>query len=344
MADELSFIPEDTGGGVIDIAKKIALDKAAQIAKEALQTVDKTGVITSQLTPDDLIEIGTGIQEGDKDKIKNVIGVNLEKIHSSVPEAILTAAGINLAQPEMLAMNITNQLVQTGGSVVGGLAEWDIPGDNIISKGAEGMFDVADIIANNPQYGITPNLANMVSGINRTYGNVIGRPLGWAGQKMYDFTSPLFDLLGSPFQTKTKVGGVEIPSEILSLAASDPVADPVFTPPPAITDEADVPYYTGDTGGSYGGGEKFGPPVVPIVPPRPTMADVAGPSTLTNNDINQIINDQIQLTGGGGNTGQTPGPVGMGFVPPSPKPRPRPRPHHALAQGGLVSMARVLRR
>ena len=337
MADELSFIPEDTGGGVIGIAKKIALEKAAQIAKEALQTVDKTGVITSQLTEGDLIEIGTGIQEGDKDKIKNVIGVNLEKIHSSIPEATLMAAGINLAQPEMLAMNITNQLVQTGGAVVEGLAGLDL-GDNIFSKGAEGVFDVADIIANNPQYGITPNLANMVSGINRTYGNVIGRPLGWAGQKMYDFTSPFFDLLGSPFQTGTADIIEEPIVDTLPFAASDPVADPVFT------DEADVPYYTGDTGGSYGGGEDFGPPAVPVVTPRPTMADVAGPVTLTNNDINQIINDQIQLTGGGGNTGQTLGPVGMGFVPPSPKPKPRPRPHHALAQGGLVSMARVLRR
>ena len=63
MADELSFIPEDTGGGVIDIAKQIALNKAAQIAKKTLQEVDKTGVITSQLTEGDLIEIGTGIQE-----------------------------------------------------------------------------------------------------------------------------------------------------------------------------------------------------------------------------------------------------------------------------------------
>ena len=337
MADELNFLPEDTGGGIIEIGKQEALNKLAQLAKKTLQAVDKTGVITSQITEDDLIEIGTGIQEGDKDKIKNVIGVNLEKIHSSVPTALLTAAGVNLGSPELMAVNIANDLIQTGGAVVEGLAGLDL-GDNLFSKGAEGMFDVADIIANNPQYGITPNLANMVSGINRTYGNVIGRPLGWAGQKMYDFTSPLFDLLGSPFQTKTKVGGVEIPSEILSLAASDPVADPVFT------DEADVPYFTGDTGGSYGGGEDFGLPAVPVVTPRPTMADVAGPSTLTNNDINQIINDQIQLTGGGGNTGQTPGPVGMGFVPPSPKPRPRPRPHHALAQGGLVSMARVLRR
>jgi len=67
MIDELNFLPEDTGGGIIDIAKQAALDNAAKIAKEALQAVDKTGVITSQLTEGDLIEIGTGIQENDTD-------------------------------------------------------------------------------------------------------------------------------------------------------------------------------------------------------------------------------------------------------------------------------------
>ena len=96
MADELNLMPEDTGGGVIDIAKQIALNKAAQIAKKTLQEVDKTGVITSQLTEGDLVEIGTGIQEGDKEKIKNVIGFNLEKIQSSVPSTLIEAAGVNL--------------------------------------------------------------------------------------------------------------------------------------------------------------------------------------------------------------------------------------------------------
>lgn len=275
MADELSFIPEDTGGGVIDIAKKIALEKTAQIAKVALQEVDKTGVITSQLTEGDLIEIGTGIQEKDTDKIKNVINFNLDKIQASIPGATLMASGINLAQPEMMAVNIANELIQTGGAVAQSLSEWDIPGDNIFSKTGEGIFDVADIAMNNPNYGIATLGGNMVSDLNKTYGNIIGQPLGWAGQQIYDYTDPFFNLLGFPFQTKTKVGGVEIPSETLSLAASDPVADPVFT------DEADVPYYTGDTGGSYGGGEDFGSPFVPVVTPRPNMADVAGPSTPT---------------------------------------------------------------
>ena len=339
MADELSFIPEDTGGGVIDIAKQIALNKAAQIAKRTLQEVDKTGVITSQLTEGDLIEIGTGIQEGDKEKIKNVIGFNLEKIHSSVPTALLTAAGVNLGSPEMTAANMANQLLQLSGGIAEGLAEWDIPGDNILSKTGEGMFDMADIALNDPNYGIATLGGNMVSDLNRTYGNVVATPISHAWNKMYDFTSPFFNFLGSPFQTKEpKFRGTELPTvDTLPFAASDPVADPVFT------DEADVPYYTGDTGGSYGGGEDFGPPVVPVVTPRPTMADVAGPSTLTNNDINQIISDQIQLTGGGGNTGQTPGPVGMGSAPP-PRSRPRSRPTHHFAQGGLASMTRVLRR
>ena len=337
MADELSFIPEDTGGGVIDIAKQIALNKAAQIAKKTLQEVDKTGVITSQLTEGDLIEIGTGIQEGDKEKIKNVIGFNLEKIHSSVPTALLTAAGVNLGSPEMTAANMANQLLQLSGGIAEGLAEWDIPGDNILSKTGEGMFDMADIALNDPNYGIATLGGNIMGLGNKAYSNVIGQPLNWAGQKMYDYTNPLFNLLGFPFQTKEPIGTAAAIEDTLPFAASDPIADPIFT------DEADVPYYTGDTGGSYGGGEDFGPPVVPVVTPRPTMADVAGPSTLTNNDINQIISDQIQLTGGGGNTGQTPGPVGMGSAPP-PRSRPRSRPTHHFAQGGLASMTRVLRR
>jgi len=328
MVDELNFLPEDTGGGIIEIVKQAALDNAAKIAKEALQAVDKTGVITSQLTEGDLIEIGTGIQEKDTDKIKNVIDFNLDKIQGSIPSALLATAGVNLAQPEMMAINIANNLVQTGGMFIKAASDTDIPGDNIFSKGAEGILDVANIVANNPQYGITPNLANIVGGTNRIYGDTIGRPLGWAGQKIRSYTNPIFKLLGSPFQTKRKADEVST-VDPLSFAASDPVADPVFTPPPATINEANVPYYTGDTRGSYGGGEDFGSPYKPTVTYKPTMADVAGPSSNT-------IEEFRGGPGGGG--------AGRKISRKEKRPTPRRRPTHHFAQGGLASMARVLRR
>ena len=336
MADELSLLPEDTGGGVIDIAKKIALNKAAQIAKEALQAVDKTGVITSQLTEDDLIEIGTGIQKGDKDKIKNVIGINLEKIQSSIPSTILAASGVNLLTPQLMAANMANQLVQLGGGIAEGLAEWDI-GDNFLSKTGEGIFDMADIAMNNPNYGIATLGGNIMSDLNRAYGNTVLSPLSWAGQKIYDYTDPFFNLLGYPFQGKKKSKLEEVLSQNLQQTDNIPIGG--INQPNVITNDDGTQTLTG---GTTDPSDDIIVTNLPPQVPRPTMADVAGPSTLTNNDINQIINDQIQLTGGGGNTGQTLGPVGMGSAPPSP--RPRPRPTHHFAQGGLASMARVLRR
>lgn len=117
-------------------------------------------------------------------------------------------------------------------------------------------------------------------------------------------------------------------------AASDPVItpDPVFTPPPATINEANVPYYTGDTGGSYGGGEDFGSPYKPTVTYKPTMADVAGPSSNT-------IEDQWAGTEFHGGPGGGGAPRKKSF-----DKRPRPKPTHHFAQGGLASMARVLRR
>ena len=352
MVDELNFLPEDTGGGIIEIGKQEALNKLAQLAKKTLQAVDKTGVITSQITEDDLIEIGTGIKEKDPDRVKNVIGLNLEKIHSAVPTALLTAAGVNLGSPELMAVNIANDLIQTGGAVVEGLAGLDL-GDNIFSETGEGILDVANTALNYPNYGIATLGGNMVSDLNRTYGNVVATPISHAWNKMYDFTSPFFNFLGSPFQTKEpKFKGMELPTvdplpfvapqitqddtylgggatieeaggtapgggyatdyfptyvpsppEIISphRAAGGGGQDidfvPVYHPPPATTNEASDPYYTGDTGGSYGGGEDFGSPSTTSTPSR------------TNT------------------------------VPPG-----RPRRGLHWAQGGLASMARVLRR
>ncbi len=280
MADELNLMPEDTGGGVIDIAKQIALNKAAQIAKKTLQEVDKTGVITSQLTEGDLVEIGTGIQEGDKEKIKNVIGFNLEKIQSSVPSTLIEAAGVNLGSLEMTAANMANQLLQLGGGIAEGLAEWDIPGDNILSKTGEGILDVADIAFNNPNYGIATLGGNVVSDLNRTYGNVIGEPLNWMGQKIYDYTDPFFNLLGSPFQTKKpKFRGTELPTvNTLPFAASDP--DPIggINQPNVITNDDGTQTLTGGTS------DPSDDITVTNLPPQvyqPPMADVAGPSTPT---------------------------------------------------------------
>jgi hypothetical protein len=52
---------------------------------------------------------------------------------------------------------------------------------------------------------------------------------------------------------------------------------PVFTPPPATSNEAEVDYggSGGGSGGSYGGGEDFGSPFKPSLPRGPNLTNRA---------------------------------------------------------------------
>ena len=70
------------------------------------------------------------------------------------------------------------------------------------------------------------------------------------------------------------------PEPIQEQLINDQINQPVFTPPPATSNEAEVDYggSGGGSGGSYGGGEDFRPPSRPS---RPNMADISGPN-LTN--------------------------------------------------------------
>jgi len=63
----------------------------------------------------------------------------------------------------------------------------------------------------------------------------------------------------------------------------------LFLTPPATTNEAEVPYYDGSTGGSYGGGEDFG-----------SGGGFVGNNTTNNNVVNYTGNEGIGTSQSGG--------------------------------------------
>ena len=146
--------------------------------------------------------------------------------------------------------------------------------------------------------------------------NWMNQPLDYFGNK--DQTGIISNLTNQADMNNIPIGGINQPNVITNNDGTQTL-----------------------TGGTTDPSDDITVTNLPPQVPRPTMADVAGPSPPTNNDINQIINDQIQLTGGGNNN-FTPSPS----LPNTPPPgyTPRPRPTHHFAQGGLASMARVLRR
>jgi len=101
----------------------------------------------------------------------------------------------------------------------------------------------------------------------------------------YDLTSnfPLFgNQFGNIYDAGLNLFGInrgkdEEPPPPIVIQQPTPDSTPVFTPPPATSNEAEVDYggSGGGSGGSYGGGEDFGSPFRPSRPSRPDLTNRA---------------------------------------------------------------------
>jgi hypothetical protein len=268
------FQQEDQGGGITDIVIDAGKTEAAMKAKEVIDSIDQTGFLSSQIDPTDLRNIGEALAAGDTEQLAGIFYNEVDQLQQSAPAAVVSALGLssNPLGNAIAAGNLANNAVQKFATISDIAAGIDIPGDNIFSSGIEGALD----FANKPiQVG-----ANMfgtgIAGISGDYNKLIQNLLSTKPiQTASDVIQYPFDILYNipgitdlnPFRKKEEPD----PPVIIQQPVVNPTPDPtpIFTPPPATSNEAEVDYggSGGGSGGSYGGGEDFGSPFAPPSPP-----------------------------------------------------------------------------
>jgi len=264
------FQQEDQGGGITDIVIDAGKTEAAMKAKEVIDSIDQTGFLSSQIDPTDLRNIGEALAAGDTEQLAGIFYNEVDQLQQSAPAAVVSALGLssNPLGNAIAAGNLANNAVQKFATISDIAAGIDIPGDNIFSSGIEGALD----FANKPiQVG-----ANMfgtgIAGISGDYNKLIQNLLSTKPiQTASDVIQYPFDILYNipgitdlnPFRKKEEPD----PPVIIQQPVVNPTPDPtpIFTPPPATSNEAEVDYggSGGGSGGSYGGGEDFGSPFKP---------------------------------------------------------------------------------
>ena len=273
------FQQEDQGGGITDVVIEAGKTEAAIKAKEVIDSIDQTGFLSSQIDPMDLRNIGEALSDGDTEKLAGIFYNEVDQLQQSAPAAVVSALGLssNPLGNAIAAGNLANNAVQKFATISDIAAGIDIPGDNIFSSGIEGALD----FANKPIQVGANIFGTGITGISGDYNKLIQnllstKPVQTASnviQYPFDF---LYNIPGitdlNPFRKKDKSD----PPVIIQQPTPDPTPDPtppppIFTPPPATSNEAEVDYggggSGGGSGGSYGGGEDFGSPFAPPSPP-----------------------------------------------------------------------------
>ena len=275
------YMPDTQGGGIGEIIIDAGKTEAAIKAKEIIDEIDQTGFLTSQLTSQDLKNLGQALADGDTDTATSIFYNEVSQLQDSAPPAVLSALGVldNPLGNFVTSANLANSAVQKFADLSGMVSEVDIPGDNILSSGIEGALDFVD----KPIQIGADLFGQGVTGLSSDYNKLL--------RNFYNL---------QPVQTATNV--IKYPFDILY--------------------NIDIPGITSLN------------PFKKKDKPDPSVQ-------LTNDQINQIVEDEINLGGGsapppiivtdtqkdyesgvGQGTGQTGGPGGMGFAPPPPPPAP----------------------
>jgi len=270
------FQQEDQGGGITDIVIEAGKTEAAIKAKEVIDSIDQTGFLSSQIDPMDLRNIGEALAAGDTEQLAGIFYNEVDQLQQSAPAAVVSALGLssNPLGNAIAAGNLANNAVQKFATISDIAAGIDIPGDNIFSSGIEGALD----FANKPIQVGADMFGTGITGISGDYNKFIQNLLSTKPiQTASDVIQYPFDILYNipgitdlnPFRKKEEPD----PPVIIQQPVVNPTPDPtpIFTPPPATSNEAEVDYggSGGGSGGSYGGGEDFGSPFAPSPsPPR----------------------------------------------------------------------------
>tara|TARA_R100000808_G_C2144345_1_gene152122 strand:- start:335 stop:1414 length:1080 start_codon:yes stop_codon:yes gene_type:complete len=280
-------IPDDfpqQDGGITEIIIGAGKEEASNQVKNVLDSIDRTGYLTSQMEAKDIKNLGEKLVEGDIDGFTSKIYDEIYEAQNFAPTVVLNeiskGLGVDiLNNPVSTAIatgNMGNAVIQKVAENTDLLSGMDF-GDNLLADTAEKGLDFANYIVQ-PTATLSSGIMTDANKMQQDLKNVLfNNP--WAA-KFGQIAGLPFDTLYNidysdiPFITRKKKDPVieppvVIPPEVVNNVVTGGTGGGGWTPPPATTNEAEVDYggTGGGTGGSYGGGEDFGSPFAPTPPP-----------------------------------------------------------------------------
>jgi hypothetical protein len=269
--EDLSSVPAPNQS-VIDMVIDVAAPSVTKIANNLGIPINDSD--TKRIVKD-------GVVGGDSRVVLDIVNEKLTNVPNEVKSQLASEL---IAQAGMLTtpvgqLNALNATLQTGGDLVqSGL---DFAGSRLDpdSMGADILGTTSDIIEGGQ--GI---FGGMTNDANRIVGDLVINPanqiVGFAGRNVIDplanRINPLFNFLNRRQITPVFKPKPPVPQNFIDRQEE---SRPIFTPPPATSNEAEVAYGGQQVdpggGGSYGGGEDFGSPFKPSLPFRPDLTNRA---------------------------------------------------------------------
>ena len=261
------LLPDGTSEGVIDILKQKAYEQVTNFMNQ--NNIPVTPNDTKRIVED-------GVVGGDPRVVLDIVNEKLTNVPNEVKAQL---AGELIAQAGMLTtpvgqLNALNATLQKSGDYVQGGLDFARSKLDPDSMGANILGTTSNIIEGGQ--GIMGGATN---DLNRTMGNVVYNPIygfvNLAGRNVIDPLAdrldPLLGLFGRRQIQPVLKPKPPVPQSFIDRQEEEP--RPVFTPPPATSNEAEVEYggSGGGSGGSYGGGEDFRPPSRPSRPSGPDL-------------------------------------------------------------------------
>jgi hypothetical protein len=264
--EDLSAVPAPNQS-VIDMVIDVAAPSVTKIANDLGIPINDND--TKRLVKD-------GIVGGDSRVALDIVNEKLvtapEELKSQLASKLIAQAGM-LTTP-VGQLNALNTTLQTGGDLVQSGLDFASSRLDPDSMGADILGTTSNIIEGGQ--GI---FGGMTGDANRVVGNLIINPanqiVGFAGRNVIDpfanRLNPLLNLFGRRQIQPVLKPKPPVPQSFIDRQEEE--SRPVFTPPPATSNEAEVDYggSGGGSGGSYGGGEDFRPPSRPSRPSGPDL-------------------------------------------------------------------------
>ena len=282
-----SDIPDDfpqDEGGITKIIIGAGKEEASSQVKNVLDSIDKTGYITSQMSAEDIKNLGEKLINRDVDGFTSKIYDEIDEAQSFAPKIVLNeiskGLGVDLIHNPVSAAiatgNMGNAVIQKVAENTDLLSGMDF-GDNLLANTAEKGLDFTNYLVQ-PAATLSSGIMTDANKMQKNFKNLLfnnpwaakfGHIAGLPFDSLYNI-----DYSDIPFITRKKKDPVieppvVIPPEVVSNVVTGGTGGDGWTPP-ATTNEAEVDYggTGGGTGGSYGGGEDFGSPFAPSPPPR----------------------------------------------------------------------------
>lgn len=252
--EDLSSVPAPNQS-VIDTVIDIAAPSVTRIANDLGIPINDSD--TKRIVKD-------GVVGGDSRVVLDIVNEKLTNVPNEVKAQL---AGELIAQAGMLTtpvgqLNALNATLQTGGDFIQEGLDFASSKLDPDSMGADILGTTSNLIEGGQ--GI---FGGMTGDANRVVGNLVINPanqiVGFAGRNIIDpFANRINPLLNLFERRQIQPVFKPKPPVPQSFIDRQEESRPVFTPPPATSNEAEVDYggSGGGSGGSYGGGEDFGSP------------------------------------------------------------------------------------